>query len=158
MYEPHIIQVNTWDIKSQISAFLRMSYPSMINMLITAAGIPQISLLSSNHYPQPSEKRQRESQSVITGRHLKVSECTSPPPPATSLETEGHQPALCWDPSHTQLTAGAAPPANFPLRYESKPTLMKLPRREEQITCLTSSCQRKAFRCAFSHSPQAKTC
>ena len=51
MYEPRMIQVNTWDIKSQISVFLRMSYPSTINMLITAAGIPQISLLNSNHYP-----------------------------------------------------------------------------------------------------------
>lgn len=143
MYKPCMIRVNTWDVKSQILASLQISCPSMTNMLLTAAGIPQISHLNSNHYSQPAEKKKLESQSLITGRHLKVLETVSPSPTATSLETVGHQPTLCWKPSDDQLTTGAAPPANFSLRFESKPALVKLPGERNQLIRLTSSFQGK---------------
>ena len=80
MYKPHMIHVNTWDIKSQILAFLQTRYPSMINMLITVAGIPQISHLNSSHCSQPAEKRQLGAQSLAPGRHLKLFASTTPAP------------------------------------------------------------------------------
>ena len=64
-----------------------------------------------------------------------------------------HQSSLCWSPFDDQLTPGLTPPANFSLRPESKPAILKLPQREGQgILSLPHS--KKAFRCTLCSPPR----